>query len=280
MIKAYTIKALREEVAGWRSQADRVALVPTMGNLHDGHLKLVEAAKETADKVVVSLFVNPSQFVEGEDFQSYPRTLVEDIKKLQSAGVDMLFAPENTEVYPRAMTTVIDVPDLSTTLCGHFRPGHFQGVVTVVCKLFNMVQPDVALFGEKDFQQLLVIRWMVADLNLAIEVMGVDIVREADGLAMSSRNAYLTESERALAPRVYGVLCLAHKQLATGDRSYELIEAAGLQHLQQAGFSVDYFSIRQSESLSPANGESNHLVIVVAAWLGRARLIDNLRFDA
>ncbi len=279
MIEAYTIQALREAVAGWRLRADRVALVPTMGNLHDGHLKLVEIAKETADKVVVSLFVNPSQFVEGEDFQSYPRTLAEDMNKLQSAGVDMLFVPENTEVYPQAMATVVDVEDLSTILCGRFRPGHFQGVATVVCKLLNMAQPDVALFGEKDFQQLMVIHRMVADLNIPVEVMGVNIVREADGLAMSSRNAYLIEPERALAPCVYEALCWAQQQLAAGNRNYAQIESAGLQRLQRVGFRVDYFSIRQSGNLWSADGDSDHLVILVAAWLGRARLIDNLRFD-
>jgi len=243
-------------------------------------LKLVEIAKEAADKVVVSVFVNPSQFVEGEDFQSYPRTLTEDIKKLQSTGVDMLFSPENTEVYPQAMATVIDVPELSTILCGQFRPGHFQGVATVVCKLLNIVQPDVAFFGEKDFQQLMVIRRMVTDLNIPVEVIGVNIVREVDGLAMSSRNAYLTDSERASAPRMYEALCWAQGQLAEGNRNYAQIESAALKQLQQAGFSVDYFSIRQSGSLMSADEDSDHLVILVAAWLGRARLIDNLRFDA
>ena len=280
MIEANRVQNLRELISTWRSTSVRVALVPTMGNLHEGHMKLVEVAKTCADKVVVSLFVNPTQFSEGEDFQSYPKTLIEDKTKLQSAGVDLLFAPEVTEMYPVKINTVIDVPDLSNILCGHFRPGHFQGVATVVCKLLNMVQPDTAVFGEKDFQQLTIIRRMVMDLNLPIDIIGIDTLRETDGLAMSSRNAYLSGSERALAPRLYEALCSARQQLAMGKRCYTLIEQEGSEQLQQAGFRVDYFSIRQRHNLMPVDVNSQHWVILAATWLGRARLIDNVRVDA
>ncbi|MCI0653740.1 MAG: pantoate--beta-alanine ligase [Methylococcaceae bacterium] len=270
-----TIDTLRLRLAEWRAASERIVLVPTMGNLHDGHLKLVEEASRNGQRVVVSIFVNPAQFGAGEDFLAYPRTLDEDIRRLRESPVDLLFAPANEEVYPVGSLTCVTVPELSDLLCGEFRPGHFTGVATVVLKLFNMVRPDVAVFGEKDFQQLLIIRRMVADLNVPVVVKSVETVREPDGLAMSSRNRYLSEEQRKLAPNLYAVLREAAGQILAGIGSFDELERRQTAKLRASGFRPDYFSIRKASDLRPARALDRELVILAAAWLGKARLIDN-----
>ncbi|MBK1703016.1 pantoate--beta-alanine ligase [Halochromatium glycolicum] len=279
------VRELRERRAAWRRAGQRVALVPTMGHLHAGHLALISEAARYAGRVVATVFVNPLQFGAGEDFAAYPRTLERDARMLREAGCDLLFAPAETEVYPRGRDgqTFVEVPGLSDDLCGSSRPGHFRGVATVVAKLFNMVQPEVAVFGEKDFQQLLVIRRMAADLDLPIEIVGAPTVREADGLAMSSRNAYLSTAERAIAPRLYQTLIAAAARLRAGASSTE-IEQEGMDALSAAGFVPDYLSIRRRADLlppaEPPRDEADRaLILLAAARLGRARLIDNLACD-
>lgn len=268
--------ALRSRIAQWRRNGERIAFVPTMGNLHAGHGNLAHEAGLIADRVVVSIFVNPLQFGPNEDFAAYPRTPAEDRRLLEQLDVDLLFVPEVEDMYPRgkAATARVQVPDLDSILCGAFRPGHFTGVATIVTKLLNLVQPDVALFGEKDFQQLMIIRRAATDLCMPIEIIGVPTMREADGLAMSSRNRYLTAEQRVLAPRIFQELEKARAALAAGSRDFAGLEQAGLSALQQAGFRPDYFSILDAGTLG-APGAGN-LVILTAARIGRARLIDNL----
>lgn len=274
-----TVPELREVIRSWRSAGASVALVPTMGNLHAGHLQLVNEAKKTADRVVVSIFVNPTQFGAGEDFETYPRTEREDREKLDAANTDLLFLPAVEDVYAPDAKTVVTVAELSDLYCGASRPGHFSGVATVVCKLFNSVQPNVALFGLKDFQQLVVIRTMVRDLNIPIEIIGVDTVRESNGLAMSSRNSYLTGAEKCVAPKLYQTLCAARDLILTGDRSYPAIERQALELLQKAGFQPDYFSVCRSSDLKKASAEDVDLVLLAAVKLGKTRLIDNIYFS-
>jgi pantoate--beta-alanine ligase len=270
---------LREEVKTWRSAGESIAFVPTMGNLHAGHLHLVNTAKKKADRVVVSIFVNPTQFGAGEDFETYPRTEQEDQEKLQAEGADLLFLPSVAEIYASDAKTAVTVTGLSDLYCGASRPGHFSGVATVVCKLFNMVQPDIALFGLKDFQQLTVIKTMVRDLNILVEIFGVDTVREQSGLAMSSRNGYLTDGEKQVAPKLYHSLCAARDAILTGNTAYADLEQQALQFLQQAGFQPDYFSVSRSSDLKKADTNDVDLVILVAAKLGKTRLIDNIYFS-
>ena len=275
----HTIAETRRQVRAWRADGEGVAFVPTMGNLHRGHLALVEQAKGLADRVVVSVFVNPLQFGEGEDFDAYPRTLEEDREAVEELGADLLFAPNEPEMYPHGREAVarVEVPGISEELCGAFRPGHFTGVATVVAKLFHAVEPDVAVFGEKDFQQLVVIRRMVAELDFPVEVAAGPTVREADGLALSSRNAYLTEEERAAAPGLYATLCEAAERIRAGAVDLGEVETHGTDALAGAGFAPEYFSVRRAADLGhPAPGDTE-LVILAAAGLGRARLIDNLR---
>jgi pantoate--beta-alanine ligase len=271
-----SIPALREIVRSWRAASETIAFVPTMGNLHAGHIRLVDEAKQLADRVVVSIFVNPTQFCAGEDFGAYPRTPEDDAEKLRRAGADLLFMPSAAEVYPHDAVTFVEVPGLSEDLCGKFRPGHLRGVATVVCKLFNMVQPDVALFGEKDRQQLTVIRRMAADLNLSLSIVGIPTVREANGLAMSSRNAYLSDDEKQRAAALYRSLLQAKDALEAGEREYSAIEQAQAEILRGEGFREDYFAIRRFDDLGLPAPDEHNLVILVAAWMGRARLIDNL----
>lgn len=281
MQTAQTITQLRGAVQAWRRQGYSVGLVPTMGNLHAGHIKLVEEARARAERVVVSIFVNPSQFGPREDFDGYPRTPEQDAGRLAEAGVDLLFLPAVAEIYPSIgrPATFVEVPELSDELCGRFRPGHFRGVATVVCKLFHLVQPDIALFGEKDYQQLAVIRRMVADLNLPVAVHGVATVREADGLAMSSRNGYLTVAERLQAPRLYRVLRDTAQLLQSGERDFAAVEHKQSEHLRSLGFQPDYLNIRRAADLAPPETGDTDLVILAAAYLGKARLIDNLRLS-
>ncbi|MGH8398320.1 MAG: pantoate--beta-alanine ligase [Gammaproteobacteria bacterium] len=281
MLTLHSVTELRDCINRWRYTGQRIALVPTMGNLHAGHMRLVELARKHAEQVVVSVFVNPLQFGPSEDFKSYPRTLEEDKAKLMSVAANLLFAPSVDEMYPggQEQITRIDVPELSAILDGKFRPGHFQGVATVVAKLFNMVQPDVAVFGEKDYQQLALIRRMVADLSMPVEVIGVPAVREADGLAMSSRNQYLTPDERALAPVLYRVLQETARALIGGRRDFEKLESEAVRKLSDR-FRPDYISIRAAHTLAMPYPNTPHFVVLAAAWLGKARLIDNIEVPA
>ena len=272
-----TIAAVREHVHGWRREGLRVAFVPTMGNLHAGHVSLIEAARRHGERFIASIFVNPMQFGPNEDFAHYPRTPSEDERMLAGAGCSLMFMPDVREIYPNGAerATRIEVPDLSRILDGEFRPGHFEGVSTIVAKLFHIVEPDVAVFGEKDFQQLTVIRRMVADLCMPVEIVGAPTVRDADGLAMSSRNQYLTPAERARAPEIYKALQAAAARVRTGDADFASIERAGFHALEDAGFQPDYFSVRQAHDLNPATASARDLVILTAARIGKARLIDN-----
>ena len=276
-----TIAAVREHVRRWRSERRRVAFVPTMGNLHAGHVSLIETARRHGDRFVASIFVNPMQFGPNEDFAHYPRTPAQDARMLAEAGCDLMFMPDVLEIYPNGSqrATRVDVPGLSSVLDGEFRPGHFEGVATVVAKLFHIVEPDIAVFGEKDFQQLAIIRRMVADLCMPIEIVAAQTVREPDGLAMSSRNQYLTDEERRKAPVIHQALLAAIARLRAGDNDFAAIERAGIAALEQAGFRPDYFAVRRADDLSAPNADSRRLVVLVAARLGRARLIDNLQLQ-
>ncbi|EPH7700466.1 pantoate--beta-alanine ligase [Escherichia coli] len=277
MLIIETLPLLRQQIRRLRMEGKRVALVPTMGNLHDGHMKLVDEAKARADVVVVSIFVNPMQFDRPEDLARYPRTLQEDCEKLNKRKVDLVFAPSVKEIYPNGTEThtYVDVPGLSTMLEGASRPGHFRGVSTIVSKLFNLVQPDIACFGEKDFQQLALIRKMVADMGFDIEIVGVPIMRAKDGLALSSRNGYLTAEQRKIAPGLYKVLSSIADKLQAGERDLdEIITIAG-QKLNEKGFRADDIQIRDADTLLEVSETSKRAVILVAAWLGDARLIDN-----
>jgi pantoate--beta-alanine ligase len=273
-----TVSVLRARTRFWRRGNQRIALVPTMGNLHAGHLRLVERARELAERVVVSCFVNPLQFGPNEDLASYPRTLEADQKALETLGVDLFFVPDEREVYPRGpeLATRVQVPELGERLCGAFRPGHFTGVATVVAKLFNMVHPDTALFGRKDYQQQLVIRRMVEDLDWPIDIETVDTVREADGLAMSSRNQYLDERERRLAPQLYQVLQQLVGRVRAGERDFAVLGAAASEQLAGLGFAPEYVEVVDAETLAAPQAEGRPLVVLAAARLGRTRLIDNL----
>ena len=277
MITINTIQDLRAHVDAWR-RGGNVAFVPTMGNLHDGHLSLVRAAREVADRVVVSIFVNPMQFGAGEDFDSYPRTLERDSDMLEGEGADLLFAPPVQVVYPKPadQQTRVEVPGISSLLCGASRPGHFVGVATVVCKLFNMVQPDVALFGKKDYQQLMVIRRMVEDLSMPVRVLGVETRREDDGLAMSSRNGYLTADERAIAPVLYRVMTGLGERIRQGEKDLAGLQGQAARELEENGLAPDYIAVRRAEDLGEPGDGDRKLVILIAAYLGKARLIDNL----
>lgn len=277
MLIIETLPLLRQQIRRLRMEGKRVALVPTMGNLHDGHMRLVDEAKARADVVVVSIFVNPMQFDRPEDLARYPRTLQEDCEKLNKRKVDLVFAPSVKEIYPNGTEThtYVDVPGLSTMLEGASRPGHFRGVSTIVSKLFNLVQPDIACFGEKDFQQLALIRKMVADMGFDIEIVGVPIMRAKDGLALSSRNGYLTAEQRKIAPGLYKVLSSIADKLQAGERDLdEIITIAG-QELNEKGFRADDIQIRDADTLLEVSETSKRAVILVAAWLGDARLIDN-----
>lgn len=277
MLIIETLPLLRQHIRRLRQEGKRVALVPTMGNLHDGHMTLVEEAKTRADVVVVSIFVNPMQFDRVEDLARYPRTLQEDCEKLNKRKVDFVFAPSEAEIYPQGTEsqTFVDVPGLSTMLEGASRPGHFRGVSTIVSKLFNLIQPDIACFGEKDFQQLALIRKMVADLGYDIEIVGVPIIRAKDGLALSSRNGYLTAEQRKIAPGLYKVMSRVAEKLKAGERDQGEMIAIAEQELNEKGFRADDIQIRDADTLLDLTDSSKRAVILMAAWLGQARLIDN-----
>ena len=277
MLIIETLPLLRQHIRRLRQEGKRVALVPTMGNLHDGHMTLVEEAKTRADVVIVSIFVNPMQFDRAEDLANYPRTLQEDCEKLNKRKVDYVFAPAVAEIYPQGTEshTFVDVPGLSTMLEGASRPGHFRGVSTIVSKLFNLIQPDIACFGEKDFQQLALLRKMVADMGYDIEIVGVPIIRAKDGLALSSRNGYLTADQRKIAPGLYKVLSSVADKLKAGERDQDEIITLAEQALNEKGFRADDIQIRDADTLLELTENSKRAVILMAAWLGKARLIDN-----
>ncbi len=269
--------ALREQIGQWHREGRAIAFVPTMGNLHQGHLTLVEEARRHGDKVVVSIFVNPLQFDKAEDLANYPRTLEQDCAALEAAGVDLVFTPTPEIMYPQGLAsqTFVEVPGISSLLEGALRPGHFRGVSTVVTKLFNLVQPNVACFGEKDYQQLALIRKMVADMAMPIEIVGVPTVRAEDGLALSSRNGYLTAAERAIAPELARTMNWIAEQIETGNSHLPSLVAQASQRLDNAGFRTDAIDIVDAGTLGSASAESQRLVILMAAYLGKARLIDN-----
>ncbi len=281
MITVDNITALREQVRQARLNGRRIAFVPTMGNLHAGHMSLIATARQHADFVVASIFVNPLQFGPNEDLDSYPRTLAADQEKLAAAGCALLFTPTDALMYPNGMDNhcLVHVPEVSEGLCGGSRPGHFDGVATVVTKLFNMVQPDLAVFGEKDYQQLTVIRKMVSELNIPVQIIGAPIVRDSDGLALSSRNGYLDAAQRKTAPALHGCLQQSVARIRSGRRDYAALLQQAAQELTEAGMQPDYLELREADSLQPANADSRRLVMLAAAFLGNTRLIDNIEFD-
>jgi pantoate--beta-alanine ligase len=274
-----SIAQIRQLVRRWRQSGRTIGFVPTMGNLHQGHLSLVKEAQIKADRVVVSIFVNPTQFAPGEDFLSYPRSLQEDRRKLEGAQVDVLFVPDKDEIYYPDATTSITVSGLSEQYCGASRAGHFSGVATVVCKLLNIVQPDLAVFGQKDFQQLRVIQRMVRDLNIPVKVKTMPTFRGPDGLAMSSRNSYLTPKQKATAPELYQALLAAKDAVLANSLGFTEIEHQQIARLRCSGFDPEYFAICRSQDLRPAKSDDTDLVILVAAKLGKTRLIDNIEFS-
>jgi pantoate--beta-alanine ligase len=277
MLVIHSKQELEEQLAEWRRQDDHIALVPTMGNLHAGHLSLVNLAREHAERVVVSIFVNPTQFAEGEDFDKYPRTLELDTRRLKKSPADLIFAPDVETMYPFGLkdATTISVPRITENFCGASRPGHFDGVTSVVARLFALVQPDLAVFGQKDYQQQLVIRHMSLDLNLPVAIFTGATLRNEDGLAMSSRNQYLSEAERSKAPLLHEVLSAVGNDLQNGRRDFDVLESESIAKLTEAGFDVEYLSIRRAQNLEIPDRDCDELVVLAAARLGDARLIDN-----
>ncbi len=277
----HSIAELRQALSLERQAGKRIALVPTMGNLHTGHIQLIHQAHESAEVVVASIFVNPLQFGENEDLDAYPRTLAEDQQKLAAANCHYLFAPTTEEVYPngQVIQTQVEVPGISDIHCGKTRPGHFRGVATVVCKLFGMVQPDVAIFGEKDFQQLMVIRRMAEDLYLPVEVQGSPIARADNGLALSSRNGYLSSAELEIAPLLNRTIRNTVAALHSGRRDFQTLQEEAQTALEHGGFKRDYYCICRRHDLQPPTVDDNELVLIAAAYLGKARLIDNMVVD-
>jgi len=272
------IAELRDVIKAYKQSNERVGFVPTMGNLHAGHLDLVAKASAESDRTVVSIFVNPAQFDKADDLKAYPRTMQHDLAQLDSLGVDLVFAPASAQMYPQGgLVTEVDVPNISNLHEGSSRPGHFRGVATVVCKLFNIVSPDVAIFGEKDFQQLSLIRQMVFDLDMPIKIIGAPTVREADGLAMSSRNNRLSENQRKLAANLYRVLKQLEEKIIKGGCNYSQVQDEAVQELSGLGFKPDYILVCNAATLHVAGVEDCSLVILAAAYLGEVRLIDNIQ---
>jgi len=280
------ISELRAQVKAWRQQGLTVAFVPTMGNLHAGHISLVAEAHKHADKVVASIFVNPMQFGVNEDIENYPRTMNNDQQKLTAAGTDLLFTPSPDIIYPKGLAkqSFVEVPNISDGYCGESRPGHFRGVATIVCKLFNLVQPDVACFGLKDYQQVQVIQRMVADLSMPITIIPVATIREESGLALSSRNGYLTAEEKAIAPTLHQSVNWLGEQISAGYAQQDSIDFIGLakqaaKTINDAGLHTDYLHVCHAQTLQPASEDDTQLVILAAAHCGKARLIDNLQVN-
>lgn len=281
MKQIHSIDELRAEIAVWREAGDTIALVPTMGNLHKGHVSLVKLAAEYAEHVVVSIFVNPTQFGPNEDYQSYPRTLEVDARKLARVGVDIMFAPSVEEVYPDGLknSTEVIVPELSDELCGAARPGHFAGVTSIVCRLFNMCMPDVAVFGRKDYQQLVILRKMVGDLHLPVKLVAGPTEREESGLAMSSRNGFLDGGQREQAAVIYQTLNWVSQSLQDGRRDFAELESAASQQIAEAGLKPEYVAVRKAGDLSQPAADNPRLAVLAAARLGDTRLIDNVVVD-
>jgi len=275
-----SIKDLREQVKSWRMQGLTIAFVPTMGNLHEGHLALVKAAHQRADKVIASIFVNPMQFGLNEDIDNYPKTLAQDKASLIEVETDLLFTPTADIIYPKGFgeNSYVEVPNISDLYCGASRPGHFRGVATVVCKLFNLVQPDSACFGSKDYQQLQIIQTMVEDLSMPVDIIPVEIIRETSGLAMSSRNGYLTPEELAIAPALYQTLQWMDTQLRKDHQptDYTTLIMQASEKINNAGLKADYINVCHAKTLAPATQKDKKIVILAAAYLGKARLIDNM----
>jgi len=280
MIQVYDKDALRVVMRGYRSNSETTAFVPTLGNLHDGHLSLVRKAKEVADRVVVSIFINPTQFDKAEDLAAYPRTIDNDLKLLKKEGIDLVFLPDASEMYPAGSAARVEVDGISDILEGDSRPGHFSGVATIVAKLFNLVQPDVSVFGEKDFQQLMLIKRMVDDLDFGIKIIGAPTAREESGLAMSSRNNYLDNQQRNhIAPNLYAELRKVEEAIYGGEKDYLMLQRDASEKLNQQGFKTDYIEIRNAQDLSVAEESDQELVVLASAWLSKARLIDNLTIN-
>jgi len=275
-----TVAELRGIIKAYKQNNESVGCVPTMGNLHAGHLDLVAKALAKADRTVVSIFVNPTQFDKADDLEAYPRTMQDDLAHLERLGVDLVFAPTPKEMYPHgSLVTEVDVPNISRIHEGDSRPGHFKGVATVVCKLFNIISPDIAIFGQKDYQQLSLIRQMVSDLNIPTEIIGAPTIREDDGLAMSSRNNRLSKDQRKLASGLYRVLKQLEEKILSGDRNYSESQTEAVQKLSEAGLEPDYILVCNSETLQIAGENDRNLVILAAAYLGEVRLIDNLQIS-
>ena len=280
MIQVYDKDALRVVMRGYRSNSETTAFVPTLGNLHDGHLSLVRKAKEVADRVVVSIFINPTQVDKAADLAAYPRTIDNDLALLKAESIDLVFLPDASEVYPAGSAARVEVDGISDILEGDSRPGHFSGVATIVAKLFNLVQPDVSVFGEKDFQQLMLIRRMIDDLDFGIKIIGAPTAREESGLAMSSRNNYLDNQQRnKIAPKLYAELKKVQEVICAGEKDYLKLQRSLFEKLNQQGFKTDYIEIRNALDLSVATRDDQELVVLASAWLGKARLIDNLRIN-
>lgn len=280
MIQANDKDALRVVMRGYRSNAETTAFVPTLGNLHDGHLSLVRKAKEVADRVIVSIFLNPTQFDKPEDLDAYPKTLENDLALLKREDVDLVFLPTAKEMYPDGGTTHVEVGGISEILEGDSRPGHFSGVATIVAKLFNLVQPDISVFGKKDFQQLMLIQRMVKDLDFGIEIIEAPTAREDSGLAMSSRNNYLTTGQRDnIAPNLYKEMLAVTDAIQQGNHDYDSLQTIASANLEKHGFKPDYIEVRNASDLSVAGVDDKKLVVLASAWLGKARLIDNITLD-
>lgn len=278
MMRQFTKVAALKRVLDNRPQNKTIALVPTMGNLHAGHLHLIERAKQLADKVIVSIFVNPTQFELLKDFDTYPRTIKEDLAVLQAINLDMVFIPDKEEMYEEGLeSSRVVVSGLGDIFCGKFRPGHFSGVATIVAKLFNIIRPDISVFGKKDYQQLLLIRKMAKDLFFPVKIVAAETIREPDGLALSSRNRRLTKSQRSIAPKFYRVLSQVSEKIRTGSKNYSTLEADALENLQNKGFKTEYFNIRDAQTLGEPGG--GDLVIIAAVWLRETRLIDNIQIN-
>lgn len=277
----HSVVGIRDALSAERIQGKRIGFVPTMGNLHEGHLQLIKLAHETCDVVVASIFVNPLQFGLNEDWETYPRTIENDIAKLNSVGCHFLFNPSENEMYPNGLSdqTRVVVPTMTDILCGASRPGHFEGVTTVVSKLLHMVQPDEAIFGIKDYQQLAVIRRMVEDLCIPVKIVSAEIARDSNGLALSSRNRYLTDAEHQIANVLYNVLCSIKDKIEVGERDFFALEAAAIKQIEEVGFRPDYLHINQAQTLDPAALDDKELVVLGAMYTCSARLIDNVRLN-
>ncbi len=281
MYQATSVSELQQYVQHWKGHGESIAFIPTMGNLHQGHMSLIDKGQSLCDRSICSIFVNPMQFGPNEDFSHYPRTLEQDIAQLETIGCDLVYMPAASELYPEGLDkiTQVAVTGLTQIFEGLHRPGHFAGVATIVLKLLNIVKPDVSVFGKKDFQQYCVISKMVQDLNLGVDIIGAETTRESSGLATSSRNQYLSEDQKALAPLIYQTLGASATSITAGERNFGVLENQAIKQLDQAGFETDYFCVCSAETLKPASAKDRRLVILVTASLGETRLLDNIEIE-